>query len=402
MNIDDLNPINNQNNTNNSESITATNVIPQEINEQKVETVTTNTVSQEAVKVDDLNQNTNLVNEENNFEKSTVVNFTPLEKVVEKPQVIIPPREASNSGAVKTETPNDLPPMPAQVEVAPSATEGVTVIDTVKKRTSNVILIFLIIGLVVFVMYLDPIIEFVEKNIIATNPQDSGEIINDNSLNGYIQLGDRTSYIQLKDIKFNNFVTSGDGKIILNYTALKDYKDASTLDIYIELYDNEKELLKRFLFDVKETEFNVTRTFILEVDNEIFSFAKYASVKIYSDTEKNQESSMICKIEKNESTFSQKYSVKYNFINYELSSYEIDKTLNVMSESDALKSLRKELKQENDIATQFQIQTNYEVNSLKYTVDLSNINESFIPLYKLNTTKAIIKNKENTKEWVCE
>ena len=48
------------------------------------------------------------------------------------------------------------------------------------------------------------------------------------------------------------------------------------------------------------------------------------------------------------------------------------------------------------------IETIYENNVLKYTIDLDNTYENFSPLYTKDTTKIIIKNKEELKKWNCE
>ena len=115
-----------------------------------------------------------------------VASFTPTEAVIPKEaETIVAPVPIPNQApVVDNNAGGNLPPSPApttvdnsglpplpEPTVAPVNTQGVTVVNTTKaKSQSNVFLVVLALLLVLFVLNIDTVINFVQLNILHTNP----------------------------------------------------------------------------------------------------------------------------------------------------------------------------------------------------------------------------------------
>ena len=271
------------------------------------------------------------------------------------------------------ETP--MPEMPAMPEVAPmeAAPMEEQVISTHKKKTSNLIMYILVIILILFVVFIDPIKEFITDKIIDFKPNNTNT--SENLISGFLKLEEKSGYIKVNNIKYYNVKKSNETNIILNY---EPYKNSSNI---------EKE---------------VVRTFTFEVTNDVYTDAFYALVKTYTDEELKSTKTLTCKYTVNNDNITLNYVNTYEFINNSLTKYNVNKTFSYKEDNTESNKYKNELKNEYLNINDFNIKSEYNDTSLKYSIDLSNEIKDFRPLYKKDTIITIVKNKEELKKWKCE
>ena len=183
--------------------------------------------------------------------------------------------------------------------------------------------------------------------------------------------------------------------IILNYESSNKYSASKDLNIYIELYNSDKELIYRKLFDNGLIEKDTVRIYSLDVPSDVYQDAYYALAKKYTGSETDTKT-MVCKYNETISNQELNYSIVYTFKNDGLVSYIVNKKINNYDENSlAYKTLEKEFNSITSGAT-------FENGSLNYTINLDSISEDFKPLYEKDTLMTTIKNKEKLKKWECE
>lgn len=295
-----------------------------------------------------------------------------------------------------------MPEMPAMPEVAPmeAAPMEEQVISTHKKKTSNLIMYILVIILILFVVFIDPIKEFITDKIIDFKPNNPNT--SENLISGFLKLEEKSGYIKVNNIKYYN-VKKGDGtNIILNYEPYKNSSNIEKEGIYIELYNADKEILSKTLFNPSKIEKEVVRTFTFEVTNDVYTDAFYALVKTYTDEELKSAKTLTCKYTVNNDNITLNYVNTYEFINNSLTKYNVNKIFSYKEDNTESNKYKNELKSEYLNINDFNIKSEYNDTSLKYSIDLSNEIKDFRPLYKKDTIITIVKNKEELKKWKCE
>ena len=289
-------------------------------------------------------------------------------------------------------------PQPAVVNPAPPTQEEI--ISTHKKTHSNTILFIIVIILIVFVLFMDNILDFVDKNIINKVPNNQNT--SENLLNGFLKIEDKTGYLKVNNIKFYNVKKGNGTNIILNYEPYKTTSKIEEEGIYIELYNADKEILDKKLFIVDKIEKDVVRTYTYEVTNDVYADAFYALVKTYTDKELSSTKTLTCKYEVNDNNITLNYVNTFEFTNNSLTKYNINKEFSYKEENETVNNYKEELKKEYLNITDYNIQSEYNDTLLKYNIDLNNEVKDFKPLYKKDTIITIVKNKEKLKKWKCE
>lgn len=346
--------------------------------------------------------------------------FTPVDQVVPKEsETITPPIPVPTQTVAPAPVVNnaELPPSPAPVAVdnsgvppapapvvVPMNTQEVTVVNTTKRRgPSSFILVILTLLLVLFVMKIDVVMNFIQKNIIQTNPTSSGNANNNNLAGRFIKINDPNSEDTINDIRFYNFIKSGDTKLLINYSSEKNHLNVEEMKMFIEIYSSSKELLtkKQFVVDsIANSEAGVP--YMIEVTEQIYNIAYYAKVVTYSDEDLKRTSTLTCTYNDSNDSYLLQYKTVYNFTNNELNEYEVDKKIVPNRENKATTTAIGIIEKEKNDVTRFEIPATFENNELKYKVDLNSVNEGFIPVYAKGTAPAIVKINDTKKNWICE
>lgn len=327
------------------------------------------------------------------------------------PTPVVAPTAAPSEVMPKAEetTPQVAPPLPktepqvvmpspgaapAEVVPGPAANpEDVTVISTTKSRTSNIILILVIALLIGFVFNIDKVIEIYE-NYTQTGSLTPPVEPTDNVTDGFVMIDDNNSSVKVEGIKFYYFKKADGQKLSLSFESETKYDKPADLGIYIEIYNSNKELLYKTLFNPNEViEANTVRKYSIDLTNEIYESIFYAKVKTYTEEEANATSNMVCKLTKD----GVNYTNTYNFKNNTLEKYDVQMELVTPKANEEEKAFESEYEKVKDLGN-----AKLDDNSLTYSVDVTKEYENYTVLYTKDATKLIIKNKEELKEWTCE
>src|SRR5574344_698680 len=277
------------------------------------------------------------------------------------------------------------------------------VIDTEKKTSSNVILIVLLIIMALIAFFMQDIINLFNKTIspftTSTTEVTSGDLID-----GYMKI-EENGFMIVEKVKFYNYKKSTEPNLIINYLPQKNLSKASDYQIYIEIYNSDKVLIYKELFNPStDLEKDTVKQYTMKVTSSVYKLAFYAKVKTYTEDEKKSTSTLTCTYTSTGSDeLKVTYKTTYNFQNNDLISYDIDKsytTTNAES-TDALK-YKEEIKKEYLKITDYNIKSTYTDTSLKYTIDLSKLPDGFTPSYEKGTVSKTINDKETLKKWICK
>ena len=338
----------------------------------------------------------------------------PVQQPVQQPVTQVQPAQVGSVPVQQSQQVSPIPVAPVTPEqsVQPQVTQPQAavvnptpptqeeIISTHKKTHSNTILFIIVIILIVFVLFMDNILDFVDKNIINKVPNNQNT--SENLLNGFLKIEDKTGYLKVNNIKFYNVKKGNGTNIILNYEPYKTTSKIEEEGIYIELYNADKEILDKKLFIVDKIEKDVVRTYTYEVTNDVYADAFYALVKTYTDKELSSTKTLTCKYEVNDNNITLNYVNTFEFTNNSLTKYNINKEFSYKEENETVNNYKEELKKEYLNITDYNIQSEYNDTLLKYNIDLNNEVKDFKPLYKKDTIITIVKNKEKLKKWKCE
>ena len=279
---------------------------------------------------------------------------------------------------------------PETQDVPPSASNAEpTVITTTRSKGSNIVLAIVIIILIAFAFNIDTILKYYE-NYMETGSLTKTDVPTDNLTGGYILINESTSSIKVKNIKFHNFKKVSPMTVSFNYETADSYSNPSELGIYIELYNSDKNVVYKELFNPENgIEKNTTVNYSMELESDVFEKAYYALVKTYTEEELNATSSLVCKKENS----NYKYENKYSFTNNELNNYEVQ----IVSISEDKTEIEEEYNKVKD-----KLSATYDNNTLKYNVDLNTEISDFNPDFKKGITPEIVKSRNELKEWTCE
>ena len=266
------------------------------------------------------------------------------------------------------------------------------VINTQKSKTSNTIIIVLLIIMAGCVFFIDDILGFFNTNFAPSIKDNKEEELSNNLIDGYIKLGDPVAYMKTGGIKFYNFSLSETNKVILSFLSDKKLDETSSLGYYIVLYNSEKEITYKELFSIpKKIEANEVSQYKISLDVDVYEDSKYAKIIKYTDEELAKKYIKL------------NYQNTYAFENDLLVSYTIVKDYSLPdSKTEDSKKYKNELDNENAKITEAGIKTEYNNNKLTYSVNMNKIPEGFVPLYKNTATKTMIIKKEKLKKWECK
>lgn len=288
----------------------------------------------------------------------------------------------------------------------------VTEINTTTKKTNNAIIFILIVILALVSYFINDIANFYQEKLFPLfnnndKNNDNNTSNNDNGFNlvdGYIKIGEPSSYINLKDIKFYNFRKNDSGKYIsFNYLSSVKYSDIKDEEIYLELYDSNKEILYKELFDNESViDKDSVSTYKININESEYNNVSYALVKIYSDSEKKSTTKLVCTYKVNNEFINLEYTNTYEFTNNSLTKYSVNKGYEKLQDNAIILSTQEEIKKEYMNITKYNITSKYNDVSLEYSIDLSNYPKDFNPLYEKDTIITTVKNKEKLKGWECK
>lgn len=281
-----------------------------------------------------------------------------------------------------------------------------TEVNTQKKKTSNVIIIVILLIIAACIYFMDNITSFFNTTILPMIKNETKEeVTNGNLVDGYIKVGDPTSFVKMNGIKFYNFTANEQNKIIFSYLSDKKLDSTDDLGFYIVFYNNDKEVTYKELFSVKnKVEKGEVSQYKISVDADVYQDSKYGKIVKYTTEELQKKYKVTCTYSREDiDNIKLKYENVYSFENDLLVSYSITKEYILPTEeTETSKKYKDELDNENTKISGVGISTDYKNNKLFYSVNLNKLPDGFIPLYKKTSTKATIVKKEKLKKWECK
>lgn len=294
--------------------------------------------------------------------------------------------------------------VPTQETKSVSEISNQAVINTQKSKTSNTIIIVILLIIAGCVYFIDDILAYFNTTFTPTIKDNKEEEISNNLVDGYIKLGDPTSYMKTGGIKFYNFSLSETNKVIFSFVSDKKLDETTSLSYYVVLYNNDKEITYKELFsNSKKVEANEVSQYKISLDVDVYEDSKYAKIIKYTDEELIKKYKLVCSYSTTNNGIKLNYENTYAFENDLLVSYTITKDYALPEEeTEESKTYKAELDNENTKMTEAGIKTEYKDNKLVYTVSMVKLPDGFIPVYKNTATKTMIIKKEKLKKWECK
>lgn len=291
------------------------------------------------------------------------------------------------------------------VEAVTPDTVSVTPVElnTNKKKSGNFLFFLVVIILLVATFFIDNVVNLLTEDNFKYLNGITPDTSSSNLINGFIKVGENNSFIKLEKVKFYNFKQAAINTVTLDYVSDKSISKPENLEIYIELYNSNQELLYKEPFNPEEKiENGVVSQYSMYVTNDVYLSVFYAKVTQYTKAEKASVQTLTCSYNVKNNNIEVIYKNTYSFINYELASYSVSKSFTSSTENAETEKYNTEIKNEYLEIEKYNITNNYKDNLLTYSIDLNNYPEGYAPLYTKGTVAKTIQNKEKLKKWTCE
>ena len=286
--------------------------------------------------------------------------------------------------------------------------------NTLEQRINYKIIIICVLVVVIFVLLLPTITSIFD----TSSPENYTNNVNNNSsnnlVNGYIQIDRNDSNMTVNDVRFYNFTKRSNNTISYNYKAEKAIKNTLSLKLYIEIYNRSETIIYREIFNPSlEIEKGPVLFSTITLNPNLYKEAYYVKVVEIATEDAIVTNSINCKKEFTDGVFNVNYSIKYNFGENALLSYEVTKIANI-SESEENEEASTEidlekyndlfLKEEADVSNTNATEYKRENNYLSYTIDLRTIDlqdSDYQLLYSIGTVERTVKVVEESNGWSC-
>lgn len=171
-----------------------------------------------------------------------------------------------------------------------------TIVETKKKKNSNAIVVVLLIIMIVCIIFIDDIMEYFNTSFVPNiSTEKKEESLSNNLVDGYIKIGDLSAYIKLSGVKFYNFSLKENNKVIFSFVSDDKLDSSDKLGYYIVLFNSDKELLYKEQFKtIGKIEGNSVNQYVISVDALVYQEAKYAQVIKLTDEEIANEYNVVC------------------------------------------------------------------------------------------------------------
>ncbi len=303
----------------------------------------------------------------------------------------------------------------SEIEIVDFDTKEEKIENTLVTRKENRIIFIIIAALFLVVFLLPTLTSWFQRNSIFSYSDKVEEIVNNNTIDGMLEVGKEEGSITVKKIRFYNAAKRTNNQISLIYLPETEIKNVNNMEIYIELYNSSKNVIYRTKFTSdKKLERKVQGIFTMPVNEMIYKEATYIKVTIIKEDEfKTETDSMLCVKTFTDEDYKLEYEALYSFSNSGLISYKIRREV-VMenSETDEVENEQRinkyaeyfekeaeELSKTNvtDIA--------YDETSIEYTIDLLTFDlgkSDFSNPYSIGNVKRQIKLNEEANKWSCK
>lgn len=295
------------------------------------------------------------------------------------------------------------------VEVLDLEKNNEKVENTLFIRKENRLLFIIVALLILFVIFLPTITRFVNRNSIFSYSNAVEEIVNNRTVDGMLEIGKEEGSITVKEIRFYNPNKRGNNEISIVYLPETGIKNVNNMNIYIEIYNSNKNVIYREKFTVdNKLERKVQGTYTLNVGSTLYKEAAYAKVTLIKEEElKKPASTLICTKSFTDENYKVEYKTTYNFSSKGLVNYQVNKAYKITDDEEVDTNKYKDLFQSEYEELEKTNIEKLEIDEtlLIYTIDLTTLDlgkSKYAPSYRLGSVPRQIKLGEEKDKWSCK
>ncbi len=202
---------------------------------------------------------------------ASVVTPTPVAPNTVTPSNTVPANQVNNV-VLNQQVPNQS--VNTSNVVAPTQ----NVINTGKKKSGNLFLFIVIILIGVFIYYIDDVLAYLNQSFTPVADESISDDVTANLVDGkYLRINDsESSYRTIKSIKFYNFRKNENNTLSVSYLSQRSYANSNSVNLYIELYNSNKEKIYSEKFTtVGSIEALTLKQYTMNVEEEVHNNVNY-------------------------------------------------------------------------------------------------------------------------------
>ena len=286
------------------------------------------------------------------------------------------------------------------------------VVNTLEERKELRTAILIGVIILIFILLLPKLVSIFSKDSIFSYTDKVNEVVNSETIDGMLEIGKEKGYITAKNVKFYNPRKTTDNQISITYLPLTGIKNIDDLNVYIEIYNSNKEIVSRVKFsNIDKLERKVQGNYKIDINETIYKEAKYFKATIIKASEFDKiNDTLTCKYSFTHNNIKVDYERKYNFTKSGLLSYSINKTITKLDETSLDNTTLEEYKKLFTTENENLKKTNIEDitltdSSINYTVNLSTLKlgkSSYKKIYEQGSINRQIELSEAKMNWMCE
>lgn len=298
------------------------------------------------------------------------------------------------------------------IEIVDLDTGEDKIVNTLEQRNEFKIALIIGISVIIFALLLPTITSIFTKDSIFSYTDKVNEIVNDKTINGMLELNKEEGSITAKRVKFYSPRKSTNNQISVTYLPETVFNDVDSLNLYIEIYNSNKELITRVKFtNITKLERKVQGSYKINLNETIYKEAKYFKITIIKDKYFDKiNDTLLCKYTLNDSNLKVDYERLYNFTKNGLLSYKVAKSFTLIDTNNpdlvTKEKYTKLFNTEKDNLSKTNLQDiTLTENTLEYTITLNEFKigkSTYQKLYEQGSVKRQIELSEENMNWTCE
>lgn len=272
------------------------------------------------------------------------------------------------------------------------------VINTLEKRKEKRILIFFGILTCCVPIILPTLTAFFKQDSMDNYKMTMQNAKKIKTVDGYMLINNNQSSSVVEKIEFYN-VRKNSNKISFAYEPNTKIDNLKSLNLYVEIYNKNKEIIYRELFNPVDTiEKGKIKRYSKSLNAYTFNNAYYIKINRIDKPSDNNEV-LTCSYNLKKDNYTLDYEIYYTFNDNFLTKYEVSKNINgnINDNNVNVVNLNKEFKEVNE-----EVEATFNNNQLHYIVDLIHEYTKFTPLYPYGSTKDQITKTGISNNWSCK
>ena len=192
------------------------------------------------------------------------------------------------------------------------------VVNTLEQRKEFKIAIIIGVGVLLFALLLPKITSIFTKDSIFTYTDEVNDVVNNKTVDGMLEIGKEEGSITAKKVKFYNPLKRTNNQISVTYLPNIGINDVDGLNLYVEIYNSNKNLIARVKFtNIEKLDRKVQGNYKIDMNETLYKEAEYLKVTIIKDEEfSNITDTLTCIYENIEGNAKVYYKRIYNCFMY--------------------------------------------------------------------------------------